>query len=159
MIIYIVVMFDMTTSEKQKQYYKKYREEHKKECNQHSKKYRETNKEKIKLHRETLKEKYKLKRFNLKKEVMEHYCGGEIHCQCPSGNCKVNDIEFMTIDHIKGDGAEHRKEIRLGKGIKGAGGSPMYNWLKKNNYPEGFRVLCYNCNCSLGNIGYCPHNK
>lgn len=32
-------------------------------------------------------------------------------------------------------------------------------WLKKNNYPPGFRVLCMNCNFSLGMRGYCPHQK
>jgi predicted transcriptional regulator len=33
----------------------------------------------------------------------------------------------------------------------------MYNWLKNHNFPSGFRVLCYNCNSSIGAWGYCPH--
>jgi len=37
--------------------------------------------------------------------------------------------------------------------------SNFYRWLKQNNFPEGFRVLCINCNFSLGIYGYCPHEK
>ncbi len=29
---------------------------------------------------------------------------------------------------------------------------------KKDNYPKNdFRILCWNCNCSRGFSGYCPH--
>jgi hypothetical protein len=33
----------------------------------------------------------------------------------------------------------------------------MYAYLIRNNFPEGYRVLCHNCNQSLGYFGYCPH--
>jgi hypothetical protein len=29
--------------------------------------------------------------------------------------------------------------------------------LIKNNFPDGFQVLCHNCNMSIGLYGYCPH--
>lgn len=29
----------------------------------------------------------------------------------------------------------------------------------KNKYPSGFRVLCWNCNSSLGLYGYSPANR
>ncbi len=30
----------------------------------------------------------------------------------------------------------------------------------ENNFPPGFRVLCYNCNCGRNhNKGICPHKK
>lgn len=32
-------------------------------------------------------------------------------------------------------------------------------WLIHNRFPEGFRVLCFNCNNSLGMHGYCPHGN
>ena len=32
---------------------------------------------------------------------------------------------------------KHRKET---------GGANLYVWLRKNNYPIGFQILCYNCN-------------
>ncbi len=75
--------------------------------------------------------------------VIAHY-GGK--CEC----CGETTIQFLGIDHINGDGAEHRRKI--GKG-------PIYFWLKRNNYPPGFRVLCHNCNLSIGFYGYCPHKE
>ncbi len=61
-----------------------------------------------------------------------------------------NRLEFLCIDHTNGDGAAHRK-------ITGGAGQRTYLWLRKNGFPEGFRVLCYNCNQALGGFGYCPH--
>jgi hypothetical protein len=29
--------------------------------------------------------------------------------------------------------------------------------LRRDNYPDGYRVLCANCNFSRGIHGYCPH--
>lgn len=84
----------------------------------------------------------------IKLEVLTYYCNSTPYCQCKG--CKENYIEFLTIDHINGGGNKHRKVI---------GSSKIYYWLKQNNYPEGYRVLCQNCNSSLGHYGYCPHNK
>jgi len=53
----------------------------------------------------------------------------------------------MSLDHINGGGVAHRKE----RGI------PLTQWLVRNGYPDGFRVLCHNCNQALGAYGYCPH--
>ena len=77
-------------------------------------------------------------------QVLEKY--GRI-CAC----CKESHIEFLAIDHIGGGGGKHRKEL-------GGNVNFMY-WLRKNNFPKGFRVLCNNCNQSLGHYGYCPHNN
>lgn len=79
--------------------------------------------------------------------VLEHYSGGHTHCAC----CSEDKIEFLTIDHINGGGTEHRRCIGNGRSI--------YRWLKNNGYPDGFRVLCMNCNMSIGHYGYCPHQK
>lgn len=79
----------------------------------------------------------------IKIEAFEAYGG----CVCAC--CNEGRLEFLSIDHINNDGASHRKVI------KGA----IYGWLKKNSYPDGFRVLCLNCNGSLGFHGYCPHDK
>ena len=80
----------------------------------------------------------------LKIEIMSHY--GTI-CGC----CGESHIEFLTIDHINGGGNKHRREVGL------HGGRRFYKWLKDNNWPDGFRVLCMNCNFSLGQYGCCPH--
>ena len=71
-------------------------------------------------------------------------------CAC----CGEDRYEFLAIDHINGGGTKHRKELSGGN----RGGHPMYQWLADNNYPNGFRVLCHNCNVALGMYGFCPHN-
>jgi hypothetical protein len=49
--------------------------------------------------------------------------------------CKFNDTRALSIDHINGDGAKHRKKI----------GSSITSWLIKNNFPSHFQILCWNC--------------
>ena len=67
-------------------------------------------------------------------------------CEC----CGEKEPLFLTIDHINGGGNVHRKIV--------GGGFPMYRWLKKQGFPKGYRVLCFNCNCGRQlNGGVCPH--
>lgn len=80
---------------------------------------------------------------------LTEYSGGSLRCAC----CGEDHYEFLTIDHIHGDGASHRREIsgnRIGS---------IYRWLEVNKFPSGFRVLCYNCNCVRSTCGYCPHDR
>jgi hypothetical protein len=86
-------------------------------------------------------------RVKLRLEVLDHYSNGILECDC----CKEKHIEFLSLDHKNGGGEKHRKLV--GVGIK------FYLWIKKNNYPEGYRVLCHNCNQSYGFYGYCPHKR
>lgn len=97
---------------------------------------------------EILREKFKRSAFRRKYRVLSHYSNGTLVCAC----CGESYIEFLTLDHIEGNGAQHRKEL----GIPG-GGHVFYGYIEKENYPPGYRVLCYNCNCALGFMGYCPH--
>lgn len=76
----------------------------------------------------------------LRERALLHY--GFI-CNC----CGLDDPRFLSIDHINGDGNLHRREI----------GGALYHWLRKNNYPEGFQTLCYNCNLAKGSGDHCPH--
>lgn len=69
-------------------------------------------------------------------------------CEC----CGEDRFEFMAIDHINGGGIQHRKQL-------GWSGNSIAKWLKKNDYPEGFRILCHNCNLALGFYKQCPHKK
>ncbi len=87
------------------------------------------------------------RRYNakLRSDALNAY-GGPV-CTC----CGETHSEFLSIDHIKGKGCQHRKKIGV------PSGGPFYVWLRKNGYPEGFRVLCANCNASFGHFGYCPH--
>ena len=77
-----------------------------------------------------------------------HYSNGSPHCAC----CGDDRFEFLTLDHINGGGNAHREQVTGSK--KGR----IFTWLKKNNYPPGFQVLCYNCN--MGRAAYggqCPY--
>lgn len=80
----------------------------------------------------------------VKREVLDYY--GSI-CAC----CGVTDIEFLTLDHIQGGGRRDREQIRRE-------GASFYRWVRDNK-PDTLRVLCWNCNASLGMQGYCPHDK
>ena len=101
-------------------------------------------------YRENYNEVRRLQRFELKLEVFKHYGGDPPKCAC----CGETHLEFLVIDHINGDGNKHRQ-----KHFNGSGGHRVRLWLKQNNYPEGFRILCSNCNSSLGSYGYCPHGN
>lgn len=83
-----------------------------------------------------------------KQEVMSHY-GAKCAC-CGEGN-----LAFLTIDHINGNGSQHRIKVI---GIR-SGGRKFYRWLKAQGYPSEFQVLCMNCNFAKGHYGICPHNK
>jgi hypothetical protein len=85
--------------------------------------------------------------YHLKQRIMvlQHYGGNPSKCAC----CGEPRIEFLTVDHIENNGAIHRREI----------GNTIVEWLIRNDYPEGYKVLCWNCNCSKGMYGQCPHNK
>lgn len=92
--------------------------------------------------------------LKLKREVIDAY-GGK--CAC----CGEITLVFLTIDHIDGNGAEHRRRMAAETGSNwGQAGTPTYRWLRKNGFPEGFRVLCANCNCGRHwNGGTCPHEE
>jgi len=87
-------------------------------------------------------------RAQLIKEVFEHYGGVPPKCIC----CGETIFEFLTIDHLKGGGTKHRKELKRN-------GDHFYLWLRQNNFPLGFQVLCYNCNCGRARTlnKTCPH--
>lgn len=82
-------------------------------------------------------------------EVLLHYGGNPPKCAC----CGESAFEFLVLDHISGGGNQHRKSLF---GRAGAG-SRMIRWIIKEEFPEGFRVLCHNCNMALAMYGRCPH--
>ncbi len=84
-------------------------------------------------------------RIRSKLKVMDHYGGRK--CSC----CGETIYEFLTLDHPNGNGKEQRETIGFGLSF--------YRWLKRNGYPPGLRVLCWNCNLAYGLFGYCPHKS
>ncbi len=72
--------------------------------------------------------------------------GGYI-CNC----CGETEPDFMEIDHVYNNGNEMRKTVH-------GHGTTFYKWLKRNGYPDGFQILCSNCNKGKHrNGGTCPH--
>ena len=92
--------------------------------------------------KETSNKKTAERRMKQKQEILDNY--GKV-CQC----CGESNPVFLVIDHIDGGGNRQRKST--------GGGSRFYNWLKKNDYPLGFQVLCCNCNWGKHIRGICPH--
>lgn len=82
-----------------------------------------------------------IKYQTIKDAVFEAY-GGYI-CSCCGEDIKA----FLSIDHIDGGGKKHREDIKV----------DFYSWLKRNNYPSGYQVLCMNCQFGRKNCGVCPH--
>lgn len=89
-------------------------------------------------------------RSNMRLDIISHYSDGKMCCNC----CGENIYEFLTIDHINNNGSQERKRT-------GSGGHHAYRLIIKENYPEGFQVLCYNCNCARAKTAdkRCPHEK
>jgi hypothetical protein len=85
----------------------------------------------------------------LRKEVIEAYGGA---CTC----CGENIFEFLQIDHIAGTGVKAKDR---NKHPKTAGGGWLYGWLKRNHWPDGFTVLCANCNYVKRFGATCPHKS
>ena len=85
-------------------------------------------------------------RAKWKREVLVAYGGDPPRCSC----CGETNPGFLTLDHIDGAGNEHRRSI--------GGGSHLNLWLRRQGFPEGFQVLCFNCNAGrYWNGGDCPH--
>jgi len=96
-------------------------------------------------HREERAARERGRRMQMRVEILSHY-GNE--CAC----CGENRQEFLCVDHVNGDGSKHRKEVS-----NGTSGTAFYWWIRRNNFPEGLRLLCFNCNNVLVHHGICPH--
>jgi hypothetical protein len=115
--------------------YLRYRETHIRAA----RRWQENHKDKVKrdsknwaiIHKERRAELSRDWHLKMKLKVFPHYCLEDIKC----ARCGETDIRCLTLDHIDGSGAKHRKKI----------GGNIYSWLVKNNYPSGYQVFCMNC--------------
>lgn len=79
-----------------------------------------------------------------KRMAFEHY-GAK--CVC----CGEAEYVFLTFDHINGGGSEERRNNRK---------EPFtYERVIKENFPDRFQVLCFNCNWAKHKCGVCPHQE
>lgn len=109
------------------------RELRKLEQREYMKRYRKENADKIREYKKQVAEDAKL-------EGISHY-GGK--CAC----CGETEVGFLTIEHIHGRDSS----------IKRFTGKKEWLRLKRLGFPEGYTILCYNCNCAKGALGSCPH--
>lgn len=93
------------------------------------------------------------KKFSRRKEIQQykrivfyHYSGLHPHCNC----CGEDIYEFLTVDHINNDGFLDKKSRRN-----------LYYNIIKNNFPNTFQILCWNCNegKNIDKNHICPHKK
>lgn len=133
---YVFIPDEMKGTEKHLEAQRKWREAHP----EYQGNWRRANKESWNQYRKEW-------RHHRRAEALEHYGGNPPKCAC----CGEDHHEFLTIDHINGGGTRDRKAHRRM--------ASAYEWLKAEGYPLGFRVLCQNCNASIGHYGYCPHQR
>lgn len=127
---------------------RKYYEINKERILAHNKAWRDRNPDKVKKYFKDLgktprrrkydRDRCQIRNAKVKWDVLLHYGNGLPACVL----CGHSKITSLSIDHIDGDGKKHRES--LGKNYHMTG-MAFYWWLKRNNYPEGFRVLCMNC--------------
>ena len=111
------------------------------------------------------KAKAKERQQNARLKVLQYYSKHLSKSDIPCCRCcgEKSHIGFLALDHIAG-----RKEmdsepelVKLGYSsslVKTA----LLNWIIKNNFPDGFQILCHNCNYAKGivrNKNKCPHKK
>ena len=90
----------------------------------------------------------KKSREKSKEIIINYYSKGKNCCDC----CGETTKEFLTLDHINNDGTQERRKLN-------GGGHHNYRFIIKNNFPPGYRIMCYNCNCGRARTinKICPH--
>lgn len=96
----------------------------------------------------------KLRHRDLRRQLLEAY-GNKCFC------CGESRPVFLTLDHIANNGASERRRIN---GQNSGCSNGEWLSLKKRGWPkDGYRLLCYNCNCgrhrNWQNPGICPHEE
>ena len=74
-------------------------------------------------------------------------------CVC----CGESFYEFLTLDHINGGGREESRRLGGTYAVYKRARDLFYS--DKEEALKTYRILCWNCNCAIGNHGYCPHKQ
>jgi len=85
-----------------------------------------------------------LERIRLRQVILSHYGAA---CAC----CGEVYPEFLTIDHMNGDG-----HLRRHQGVDQRGQS-WYRQIIREGFPGDLQLLCWNCNEAKRIYGTCPH--
>lgn len=121
------------TPEYYKEYHKTYAQDHKDKKNEYGKKHYSNHKDSKREYQRKLRDKYK-------NAFLEMYGGA---CAC----CGEAVRDFLTIEHKRGQEKISRRT-----------GLVAYRDAVKEFRPDLYEVLCWNCNCAKGHLGYCPHH-
>jgi hypothetical protein len=86
-------------------------------------------------------DKYRIAKKNsdlrLRKKVLNAYGNKCVYCN-------EKHYEFLAIDHVNDNGAEHRRTIRNGDG------NQVLREIVKEGFPNTYQILCHNCNSAKG---------
>lgn len=131
-----------------KEYQHRYRERYSEKLNARHREYQanppERQRQKVRA--------YHRSRYQALRAAFLQALGGRCYC------CGLDDIRFLTIDHVENDGTKERKPN--GKQTN------SYTALRRmyvnfQSCPSRYRAACYNCNCArhLTEDKVCPHQK
>jgi len=62
-------------------------------------------------------------------------------------------VEFLAIDHVNG------RTWERGQRPKHEGGDHLVRRLIRLSFPDGYRILCHNCNAARSYDRRCPHEN
>jgi len=121
------------TEDEWKEYHKIYAQTHRDKMNEYSRRGYPKQKENKREYQRNLTLKYK-------QTFLDMYGNA---CSC----CGETIFDFLTIEHKQGQQKISRRT-----------GLVAYRDAIKEYRPDLYEVLCWNCNCAKGKLGYCPHN-
>lgn len=81
----------------------------------------------------------------LREEFLAAYGG---RCEC----CEEDEPRFLVLDHRSGDGYADRM-------MTGGRNQGVLRRLRKEGWPERYRLLCANCNTATSHGRVCPHKE
>jgi hypothetical protein len=96
--------------------------------------------------KERLKERFRDYNKRLKERIVRYYTNGKMCCAC----CGENEIDFLSIDHII-------PESKVNPGNHKNRETNLCFYLRRNKFPKGYQILCFNCNYGKRNKDDCPH--
>ena len=98
-------------------------------------------------------------------KILKYYSKRLSNSNIPCCNCCGENfhVDFLAIDHIRGskqmDLEPELKKLKYSSKLKGMN---LHRWIIRNNFPDGFQILCTNCNFAKGmkkNNNKCPHER
>ena len=102
----------------------------------------------------------KAHRYDTRFKILQTYSKRLSNSDIPCCNCcGETRIPFLAIDHIIGKKQMDSipELVKIGYSSKLGDSLPL--WLTNNNFPDGFQILCHNCNSAKAFYGKCPHER